>query len=521
MVFKNKTFLLILYFVLIICQTNDTNDKLIFTMIHFRHGARAPLIDGHIDDFGEEWEHSDELTGIGERMHYLLGYRNHIRYIKEKKLLSEKFNIDELLIFSTKVNRTIMSLLSHLQGLYPQNNNLGYYLNEYQLNNSNPPVSLNYTEIQEEIIELKFYSLPNSMTVIPFEIQHVPSFCVTYMSYGCLGAIRAFNRSLTTNTYSVVEEFNKNYARIINEFSGINSHNYSYYEIFNICDDFIAAYTEGRNFTKFKKTGINIEEFNSLCKRALQYFYRDYVIRGNEITFLEGSKIMELLINYTKISIDADIINSNSSKVTSYPKFLIYSGHETTVSKQELFLIKSLGLDLDDYYRFPTYTSQIAFEISRKDDDKKNRSYSDYFVNYYFNDEHLLNISADEFINKIEVNIWSDEKINAFCGYSSNNTNNNSNNNNTSDKNNTSTDVTNNSTEVSNNNNSTEGSNNVNNNEIIYSFLQKNQKSYKVLFIVFFCLFGVSFIGNIILFLLWVRKNSNNFNKESPVLKKF
>ena len=43
---------------------------------------------------------------------------------------------------------------------------------------------------------------------------------------------------------------------------------------------------------------------------------------------------MELLINHTKRSIDADINNDNS---TIYPKMLLYSGHDVTISKQELF----------------------------------------------------------------------------------------------------------------------------------------------------------------------------------------
>ena len=95
-------------------------------MIHFRHGARAPaLINSNIDDNGEEWLIPGELTAVGERMHYLLGLRNRIRYIDEKKFLSEKFNSNELEVISTNVERTIASLSSHLQGIYPQSKKLG------------------------------------------------------------------------------------------------------------------------------------------------------------------------------------------------------------------------------------------------------------------------------------------------------------------------------------------------------------------------------------------------------------
>jgi len=53
-------------------------------------------------------------------MHYLLGLRNRIRYIDELKFLSDKFDPHEILIYSTSVNRTLVSVSAQLQGLYPQ-----------------------------------------------------------------------------------------------------------------------------------------------------------------------------------------------------------------------------------------------------------------------------------------------------------------------------------------------------------------------------------------------------------------
>ena len=68
------------------------------------------------------------------------------------------------------------------------------------------------------------------------------------------------------------------------------------------------------------------------------------------------------------------------------------------------------------FYRMPSFASQIAFEIIRTNDNKKNnRTYSDYLINYYFNDELLLNMTVDEFYKIVELNIWSDDQINAYC----------------------------------------------------------------------------------------------------------
>ena len=64
-------------------------------MTHFRHGARAPQIfynkEKYLDYALEYWNTPGELTPAGQRMHYLLGIRNRIRYIIDGKFLKDKF----------------------------------------------------------------------------------------------------------------------------------------------------------------------------------------------------------------------------------------------------------------------------------------------------------------------------------------------------------------------------------------------------------------------------------------------
>ena len=103
-------------------------------MTHYRHGARAPntLDENFKDTLGEKWTTPGELTGVGERMHYLLGLRNRNRYITEKHFLSEKFDPHEMLIISSFYNRTLVSASSQLQGFYPESAELGETLTETQ-----------------------------------------------------------------------------------------------------------------------------------------------------------------------------------------------------------------------------------------------------------------------------------------------------------------------------------------------------------------------------------------------------
>ena len=107
-------------FIQFIAISISQNNRLVFLYTHFRHGARAPMAinNNFIDLVKEKWNNPGELTGIGQRMHYLLGLRNRIKYIKNETFLSEKFDPHEIVIFSSNLNRTMVSASSHLQGFF-------------------------------------------------------------------------------------------------------------------------------------------------------------------------------------------------------------------------------------------------------------------------------------------------------------------------------------------------------------------------------------------------------------------
>ena len=78
------------------------NEELIYAQLYIRHGARTPntLFENGEDRLKEKWPGRGEITGVGQRMEYLLGLRNRRRYITDKyKFLSEKYDPHESLIF--------------------------------------------------------------------------------------------------------------------------------------------------------------------------------------------------------------------------------------------------------------------------------------------------------------------------------------------------------------------------------------------------------------------------------------
>ena len=60
------------------------------------------------------WKIEGALTGVSERMHYFLGLRNRLRYIKKYNLLSEKYNSTEIKGICSIRERVQLSLPSHL-----------------------------------------------------------------------------------------------------------------------------------------------------------------------------------------------------------------------------------------------------------------------------------------------------------------------------------------------------------------------------------------------------------------------
>jgi lysosomal acid phosphatase len=83
----------------------------------YRHGDRNPLNAFPDDPYGSYWTEQGlgELTSIGKQQHYALGQYLRARY---QGYLNE-YNPDYVYVRSTDVDRTLMSALADLAGLYP------------------------------------------------------------------------------------------------------------------------------------------------------------------------------------------------------------------------------------------------------------------------------------------------------------------------------------------------------------------------------------------------------------------
>ena len=423
------SFLLYLFLILFSFSEINSEQKLIFVMTHFRHGARAPQNyydqEKYLDYALEYWDIPGELTGVGQRMHYLLGMRNRIRYVEEKGFLSKKFNPHEILIYSSPFNRTIVSVSSQLQGLYPQYAKQGENITEEQIEFSKPQVNVSCDKINDEIKNLNLSALPNNMIIAPVRmINNNERKIILYDIEPCTKVrdeIKTKHSKEIQSLVNINKAFKERYAEKLKKLYN-KEENLDLWFMDNFCDASISAYTHSRQMTRLLESGFDKEDLIEFCFEFQKLNFRDWISGDDKhvLAHLEVSKIMKEFIHYMKERINADINGEDlDAKLEDYsrPKMIMVSGHDSTISCHEIFLMYIFGDNITEKYIYPKFATQIAFEITTNDDGKRGKTYNDYFVNYYFNDDLIFNRTVEEFINKVTPHIWSDKKINDFCGF--------------------------------------------------------------------------------------------------------
>ena len=406
-------------------KTNKEEEKkLIFVYSHFRHGSRSPnILDSKSEDyFGLKWDNQYELLSTGERMHYIIGIHNRIRYVNELNFLSSKFDPHEIYVISSNYNRTINSALSQLHGLYPLFS--GPDLNKTQQEFSSPPIKNMSKEIEEEIENLNKYnySLPEKMGMFPYHIFQDKEYkFITYELPFCIdevNKIKINNLNKNSDIKEIIKYFDENYKNKLKKiFDDKNKTvNFKPLDYVNICDQFYSGIFDGRNLTFLKEYNIEQEQFLKDCKNFLNIFLFNYTFgdESKNVLHLANSPVLIQLLFYIKKIVYSDINNNPINyKDFSIPKFVMISGHETTVGALELQLKEMFNIP--KFVQYPEYASNLVLEVYRINKEKKD--ISDYVVEYYFNDEYIITINLKKFIDVITDYIWSDEEIEKFCKF--------------------------------------------------------------------------------------------------------
>ncbi|CAJ0605938.1 unnamed protein product [Cylicocyclus nassatus] len=116
----------ILFFLLLKQSALAAEMELLLVHALWRHGDRSPTKTFPKDPIQEDdWKFGGggfgQLSPIGMRQHYNLGRQIRRRYIDRLGFLSKKYSSKEIYVRSTDFNRTIISALSNLMGMYGYN----------------------------------------------------------------------------------------------------------------------------------------------------------------------------------------------------------------------------------------------------------------------------------------------------------------------------------------------------------------------------------------------------------------
>ncbi|CAG9333546.1 unnamed protein product [Blepharisma stoltei] len=320
-----------------------------------RHGLRTPTQFMPWDE-GIWSVGPGQLTPEGMRQHFLIGTELRNRYINNTKLLSSSYYKPEVSFYSTDYDRTLMSAMSQLSGLYPPET--GPSLKNSSLNQlAKPPIYIE--NFNETIEELGDAALPNNIQVVPVftglnqdDIILLPSFSCPKYQY-----ISNFN-----SNSSAVQSLIKKNANLFETISNVMD--ISIEEAINISPQLLDsliinnAYGNTRNIpAPFNEQFL--QQAVALSNQITQIIYYTPEVMSQ----LSGSQFLRQL---------STLLNESQSNPNSTLKFSLFLAHDSSL----LNVLSALKLpNLEN----PTFASTILFELIS--DENKN-----FYVQVYYND---------------------------------------------------------------------------------------------------------------------------------------
>ena len=403
-----------MFLLFLISHISIINSELLFVFEHFRHGARGPWENVNVstgkDILNETWNGLGELTGPGMRMHYLGGYADKKRY--EKFINFTKYNKNEFMIFSTLLNRTILSAYAHLIGMYSINT--GNQLNKEQMKFSRVSYWNYSKEIEEKINQLNYYSIEEGLTLFPINVINPKDRLIRLdKSNVCPYSDIVKKENIIIGKYNeTIEKFVKDFNELyMNPFKKVLNKNEEYFKIFKniyyISDAFISLYFDDREMKELKNEKLIFEEFYKFALNVSFFYTFNQTFRGDDkdiLAIIGMSPTFSKIIHWMDKRIELHKKNQSNLIEDNSPKMVFLSAHDSTLAAQSIFLNRIFKIP----YEETTFAASVQFELEFND--KK-----EYIVNYIFNGVKKESFNYTKFVDTIKKNIKSEKEINDFC----------------------------------------------------------------------------------------------------------
>jgi hypothetical protein len=400
------------FLILSILKITLIQAELRFVFNIFRHGARGPSLhkDKLTDILGKTWQGDGELTGVGMRMHYLLGVRNRIKY---GEFLSKSYDPKDIYVMSTGINRTIMSVLSQLNGLYPPET--GPTIPKATEDIAVPPVTIGkLKDIQSDLhldaLKYRSQAIPvHSISRNSHEFNLHDNICpaIVPIRQGYL------NKEAIKNH---VKEFKAKWSGRLIKALGIKEAFFdSFEDIHTILDAFVCGYTEGLDYSFLEKAGINLKEFYDDAIEHFRIKYANiYDDKDNFIGHMSMSPFHLSLVEWmdTRVKYDKEGLGYVTYKTT---KYVMLSGHDTNIGAIQAYF-KKIFPDLFPGYEPINFAASLFYELHRKTEASTFEP-KDYYVEVWYNNMLFFTIEYDKFRSNILEKSYRQSDVDKFCGF--------------------------------------------------------------------------------------------------------
>ena len=402
-------------------SSEPPNGSILFAWQINRHGARAPYlgVKNGVDVYKEKWTQIEELSEVGKRMLYLLGVKVRKRYVTQHGLLSEEYNPHEIYIRSTDVNRTIESIESFLQGLYPFGT--GPTIDNKVLEDENITYPPNLNEkyrksfddfIKENKLNDNKWALPYGMSVEPVHLFYKPAHEFgLYDTNVCKGHKETYEKQKTRNeVFDFADQLLKNFSFFYNleeTDSSNKSCMHEYWTIYKYMDGYICDDVDQRDFKNINQIFNEFNDKRELLKIAskdfllMDYSDTNYPEGHNEIPIIANSYTMHSLVNWMEKAIAGNETGKN------YTKYVIYSAHDSSIGALEYFMKYAFKLTPE----YATFAETRYFELYINEKNEKR-------VRYIKGDNtEKMDIDFKQFKEIINKTTWTDSKVSDFCQF--------------------------------------------------------------------------------------------------------
>ena len=415
-----KIFIYTFIFLILISKA-FTEDILRWSFELINHGARTPHkgLDSNSKDFMNHlWIGENELTGVGLRQSFLIGYRDRLRYIGQHNLIAEEYDPRDILIYATENNRTLMSASALLHGLFIPGT--GPQIDPDLVYRAVPPVDEDsYINEKNELDNDNFTALPGRMNLVPVHIFFDHEYITQYeTSKKCIG-LKYYEKKnqKRDDVKNFLKDMTKKYGDnlVKNIFKNKKKNILEDYEFaYNFFDTIICLYFDGAVEFNTILNVLNVKE-EELINDCYKFLNLNTVGNGidNDKDFIDYlvSSIFEKIIGYMDYRIEKDLKGEENYKGYDLPKYFILSGVTNTCGSFMSFMNKYFGTKI----KYANFSTNIHLELFLENTTKSNITEKNYRLEYYYNDEFLLSIPYTEFKNKIISNLISNEEINKFC----------------------------------------------------------------------------------------------------------